>query len=135
MKSRRVGLVVVTVLAFAFLAFLLKVGLSIPKEEIAKMKVAKSETELLAQALKSFKAERGYFPEPNSWFLILQEHSSANGVFSGFQVQGNAPYDPWGHEYDYTLSKDGKDFWVTSYGSDGKPGGKAESVDVVASSL
>ncbi|MFG0291683.1 MAG: type II secretion system major pseudopilin GspG [Phycisphaerales bacterium JB050] len=40
--------------------------------------------------------------------------------------------DPWGNEYilEYP-GRDGKDFSIISYGSDGQPGGEGEAADII----
>jgi general secretion pathway protein G len=46
------------------------------------------------------------------------------------------PKDPWGNPYQYvTPGTDGRDYDITSYGRDGKPGGEGPDADISTATI
>jgi len=46
------------------------------------------------------------------------------------------PKDPWGNVYQYASpGSDGRDYEITTYGRDGKPGGEGYDADISTATL
>jgi len=68
----------------------------------------------IAQALRMFNVDKGYYPSTEQGL----EHLAAEGYFE----DGKVPKDPWGNDYIYILN-DGQ-FEIISFGPDQKEGGE-----------
>ena len=82
-------------------------------------RVAKTEISNLKSALESYRLEVGSYPQQ---LAALHEQPSDLADPTKWLQLRKEPIkpDPWGHEYEYTLS--GTDFEIRSAGPDGKSG-------------
>lgn len=82
-------------------------------------RVAKTEISNLKSALESYRLEVGSYPQQLS--ALHEQPSDLADPTKWLQLRKEPiKPDPWGHEYEYTLS--GTDFEIRSAGPDGKSG-------------
>jgi len=63
-------------------------------------------------------------PIPKKW--------KEGGYIEGREV----PKDPWGNPYYYVSpGPEGRDYVITSYGSDGEPGGTGKNADITSADI
>lgn len=108
-------IVVITILSLLMAA----VGVAvIPRLEEAKVDRAKMDIANIGNALKTYYAKKGNYPDTGSGLKALVD---AN-------ILEKMPVDPWDHEYQY-LNEGGKPV-VKSYGKDGQEGGAEYDADL-----
>lgn len=108
-------IVVITILSLLMAA----VGVAvIPRLEEAKVDRAKMDIGNIGNALKTYYAKKGNYPDTGSGLKALVDA----------QILEKMPVDPWDHEYVY-LNEGGKPV-VMSYGKDGAPGGSDYDADL-----
>ncbi|NWF97492.1 MAG: type II secretion system major pseudopilin GspG [Nitrospirae bacterium] len=131
MKNRKgftlVELIVVMVIlgmlaALVFPKFISKVGKG-------KVSAAKTQIELLGQALDQFRMETGRYPTTQEGLNALQVNPGVNG-WDGPYLKKGIPNDPWGRPYHYESPGQHGDYDLYSYGADGNPGGEGENQDI-----
>jgi general secretion pathway protein G len=87
----------------------------------SKIDAAKTEVKGIEMAAKAFYLEMGDYP--GSLEALLQPMQTRDGRMLGGAWLEKAPYDPWGHPYQYAYpSQNGQakpDIWAT--GPDGQP--------------
>jgi general secretion pathway protein G len=108
-------IVVITILSLLMAA----VGVAvIPRLEEAKVDRAKLDIANILNALKTYYAKKGNYPDTGAGLKALVDT----------QILEKQPVDPWDHEYVYMLES-GKPV-VISYGKDGSPGGSESDADI-----
>lgn len=113
-------IVVITILSLLMAA----VGVAvIPQLEDAKVKRAGLDIANIQQALKTYYAKKGNYPDTGAGLRALVDA----------QILEKAPVDPWDHEYVYVLEA-GKPVLI-SYGKDGAPGGTEADADISSKDL
>ncbi len=108
--------------ALVFPKFISKVGKG-------KVSAAKTQIELLGQALDQFRMETGRYPTTQEGLNALQVNPGVNG-WDGPYLKKGIPNDPWGRPYHYESPGQHGDYDLYSYGADGNPGGEGENQDV-----
>ncbi|HMK48710.1 MAG TPA: type II secretion system major pseudopilin GspG [Thermodesulfovibrionales bacterium] len=95
-----------------------------------KTSAAKTQVELLGQALDQFKLETGRYPTTQEGFTALVTNPGVNG-WDGPYLKKGIPNDPWGRPYHYeSPGQHNNDYDISSYGADGSPGGEGENKDI-----
>jgi general secretion pathway protein G len=108
-------IVVITILSLLMAA----VGVAvIPRLEEAKVDRAKMDIANIMNALKTYYAKKGNYPDTGSGLKALVDTN----------ILEKMPVDPWDHEYQY-LNEGGKPV-VKSYGKDGQEGGSEYDADL-----
>ncbi len=108
-------IVVITILSLLMAA----VGIAvIPQLDQAKVDRARMDIANIQNALKTFYAKKGNYPDTGAGLKALVDA----------QILEKMPVDPWDHEYVYVLES-GKPV-VISYGKDGTPGGADTDADI-----
>ncbi len=108
--------------ALVFPKFISKVGKG-------KVSAAKTQIELLGQALDQFRMETGRYPTTQEGLNALQVNPGVNG-WDGPYLKKGIPNDPWGRPYHYESPGQHGDYDLYSYGADGNPGGEGENQDI-----
>jgi len=92
----------------------------------AKIEEAKSQLVQLAQAVQTFRIERGRYPTNDEGLRVLAEPTSLHpdGILSPI------PKDPWFNDYGYVCPGRNRAFEVFTLGADGTPGGEGENGDL-----
>lgn len=107
-------IVVITILSLLMAA----VGIAvIPQLDQAKVDRARMDIGNIGNALKTYYAKKGKYPETGSLKPLVDA-----------QILEKPPVDPWDHEYVY-LNEGGKPV-IISYGKDGAPGGADSDADI-----
>ncbi|MFT3737032.1 MAG: type II secretion system major pseudopilin GspG [Rhodocyclaceae bacterium] len=93
--------------------------------------VAKAQIESFSKAVDLFRTDVGRFPTTAEGFNALLERPAGATKWNGPYLQKAVPPDPWGKTYTYKApGTKGRDYDITSYGSDGQPGGTDTAADV-----
>ena len=95
----------------------------------ANQKAAKTQIEMLGQALDAFRLDVGRYPSTTEGLNALVTNPGVEG-WNGPYLKKGLPNDPWKRPYQYQSPGDHGDYDIISYGSDGAPGGEGESKDV-----
>ncbi|MBX3117536.1 MAG: type II secretion system major pseudopilin GspG [Fimbriimonadaceae bacterium] len=117
----------VVILILAILAAMI-VPRIINKAGDAKRAKAASDIAALRTALTNFKLDTGTYPTTEEGLLALEQDPGNVNNWKGPYTEKAIPPDPWFNEYIYT--SDGETITLTSYGSDGQPGGEGEAADI-----
>ncbi|MBE0427982.1 MAG: type II secretion system major pseudopilin GspG [Nitrospirae bacterium] len=103
----------------------------IPKVGKGKQAAARTQIELLGQALDQFRLDTGRYPTTQEGLEALVADPGAPG-WDGPYLRKALPKDPWGHPFHYESPGNHGDFDVISYGVDGVPGGEGEARDITS---
>jgi general secretion pathway protein G len=95
----------------------------------AKQTSAKTQIELLGQALDQFRLDTGRYPSTSEGLAVLITRSGTEG-WDGPYLKKAVPNDPWKRPYIYRSPGTNSDYDIVSYGLDGMEGGEKESRDI-----
>lgn len=95
----------------------------------ANVGAAKTQVQMLVQALDSYRLDVGSYPESDVGLQALVENPDDNEKWGGPYIK-NVPKDPWGNEYVYVSPGEHGDFDLYSMGSDGQVGGTGDAADI-----
>lgn len=85
---------------------------------------AKSECKALYDAVGMYMLDHGYYPNR---LCELMHNLKGHKYLSGYL---DVPRDPWGNDYVYEMiDAEAGEYRITSYGSDGQPGGTDDARD------
>jgi general secretion pathway protein G len=101
----------------------------IPKVGKGKQSAAKTQIELLGQALDQFRLDVGRYPTTSEGMNALTTDPGVPG-WDGPYLKRGLPNDPWGRPYHYESPGSHGDYDLLSYGVDGAPGGEGENKDL-----
>ena len=96
-----------------------------------KQSAAKTQIELLGQALDSYRLDTGHYPSTSEGLNALVTSTGATG-WDGPYLKKALPNDPWGKPYQYQSPGTHGEYDIISYGADGAPGGEGENKDVAS---
>jgi general secretion pathway protein G len=110
----------------------------IDKVDVAKVKRAQSDIRAIQTALDLYRLDNFKYPttEQGLQALVKQpvDPTITNYAPSGYLK--SLPKDPWGNVYIYASpGSDGRDYEITTYGRDGKPGGEGYDADISTATL
>ena len=94
-----------------------------------KQSAAKTQIEMLGQALDSYRLDVGHYPNTSEGLNALVTNPGGEG-WDGPYLKKALPNDPWGKPYQYQCPGTHGDYDLFSYGADGAPGGEGENKDV-----
>ncbi|MBR7121815.1 MAG: type II secretion system major pseudopilin GspG [Lentisphaeria bacterium] len=95
----------------------------------ANIGAAKSQVQLLADAVQGYRTDNNSYPSEDSGLDALVENVEDLESWNGPYIEGSLPKDPWGNDYLYRLDEDGR-FEIICLGADGEEGGEGESADI-----
>lgn len=106
----------------------------------AKRTAAKVQIRNLEAALQLYKLDNGVYPSTEQGLRALVEKPSTGVVPKKWKLGGyiqKLPEDPWGNPYKYLspIPTQKADYEITSYGTDGEPGGEGINADIVSWNL
>ena len=100
----------------------------------AKQRTAHLQITNLAAAVDLFRIDVGRTPTNVEGLDALVHAPSDSAQWLGPYLARDAlPTDPWGRPYVYAASEGSDHFVITSYGSDGQPGGGGAAKDIIVS--
>jgi general secretion pathway protein G len=91
---------------------------------------ARAQIEQLGKALDTYRLDVGVYPTSEQGLQALITKPDGVDRWQGPYLQKQVPADPWGRAYRYTAPGAHSDYDLSSYGSDGQPGGTGEAADV-----
>ncbi len=117
-------------------------ALVVPKilENVDKARVTRAASDIRAieTALDLYRLDNFKYPTTEQGLEALVKQPadpSLTNYRSGGYLKA-VPKDPWGNLYQYASpGADGREYDITSYGRDGKPGGEGYDADISSSSL
>ena len=96
-----------------------------------KQSAAKTQIEMLGQALDSYRLDTGKYPSTSEGLNALVTNNGVQG-WDGSYLKKGLPNDPWGRPYQYQSPGTHAEYDLFSYGADGVPGGESENKDVAS---
>jgi general secretion pathway protein G len=116
-------------------------GLIVPRimgrPEEARRTKAQIQMESIETSLHLYKLDNGAYPTTEQGLQALVEAPTVGQLpkawrEGGYLAKGRVPKDPWGNDYVYLSPgvHDEDGFDITSYGSDGEPGGEGKDKDI-----
>lgn len=101
----------------------------------AQVTAAKSQIEMLAAALDSYRLDMGRYPTTAEGLAVLWTPlpDGSRGDWRGPYLRKSVPMDPWGNAFVYTSPSVTMlgGFDLVSYGADGASGGTGVDADIV----
>jgi len=94
-----------------------------------KQSAARTQIEMLGQALDSYRLDTGKYPTTSEGLNALATNPGAQG-WSGPYLKKAVPNDPWQKPYQYQSPGSHGDYDLFTYGADGAAGGEGENKDV-----
>lgn len=94
-----------------------------------KQSAARTQIEMLGQALDSYRLDVGRYPTTSEGLNALVTNPGAQG-WDGSYLKKAIPNDPWQKPYQYQSPGSHGDYDLFSYGADGAAGGEGENKDV-----
>jgi len=98
----------------------------------SRQAAARVQIELLGAALDQFKLDVGRYPSSQEGLQSLQQSPGNAPGWEGPYLKKDVPKDPWGNPYQYRSPGEHGEYDLSSYGSDGQPGGDGEATDVTS---
>lgn len=99
----------------------------------AKIAKAKSDIATMSSLLQQYRMDNDHFPTTEEGLNALRVRPSDAPNWKGPYTTKDIPLDPWGNPYVYQApGPNGEDFLITSYGSDGAPGGTGDAADITS---
>ncbi len=98
----------------------------------SKQAATRVQIELLGSALDQFKLDTGRYPTSQEGLQALQVNPGNLAGWEGPYLKKDVPADPWGQPYQYKSPGEHGDYDLSSYGSDGSPGGEGEASDIMS---
>ncbi len=92
--------------------------------------IARAQIEQLGKALDTYRIDVGSYPTTEQGLQALVTKPDGVDRWQGPYLAKQVPGDPWGRAYRYKAPGDHNDYDLSSYGSDGQPGGTGEAQDV-----
>lgn len=94
-----------------------------------KQSAARTQIEMLGQALDSYRLDVGRYPTTSEGLNALVANPGSQG-WDGSYLKKGVPNDPWQKPYQYQSPGAHGDYDLFSYGADGAAGGEGENKDV-----
>jgi general secretion pathway protein G len=117
-------------------------ALVVPKilENVDKARVTRAQSDIRAiqTALDLYRLDNFKYPTTEQGLQALVKQPS-DPTITNYRSGGylpSMPKDPWNNPYQYVSpGADGRDYEITTYGRDGKPGGDGYDADISTSTL
>lgn len=99
----------------------------------AKRTAAKVQIRNIEGGLQLYKLDNGIYPTTEQGLKALVEKPTTGVIPKKWKPEGylaKVPDDPWGNPYKYVSPTPKGDYEVTSFGTDGEPGGEGKNADI-----
>lgn len=96
----------------------------------SEVKTARAQIDALEKALDQYRLDVGRYPATEQGLAALTERPQDEAKWAGPYLKKAAPLDPWGKPYVYQQPGTHDEYDLSSYGTDGQPGGTGESADI-----
>ena len=105
----------------------------IRQAEVAKVKAARAQVELLGTALDTFRLDVGRYPTSQEGLAALRQRPFGTDRWDGPYLKKEVPKDPWDRPYYYrSPGEAGRPYDLYSLGADGTPGGEGDGRDITS---
>ena len=98
----------------------------------SEIKTAMAQMNALGKALDQYRLDTGHYPTTEQGLVALVTHPANEPRWDGPYLKKDVPPDPWGHAYVYKQPGDHAEYDLSSYGTDGEPGGTGQAADIVS---
>jgi general secretion pathway protein G len=134
--GRRRGFTLIEMLVVILILSILA-ALIIPRlfSHVSDAKIAKAKADIatLSGLLAQYRLDNDKFPTTEEGLGALTTQPSEAPHWKGPYATKAISLDPWGNPYVYqSPGPNGQDFLITSYGSDGAPGGTGDASDITS---
>jgi general secretion pathway protein G len=138
-STRRIrGFTLIELIVVVFIIGLLAalvVPRMIHRTDEAKVTAARIQIRNFETALRSFRADNGFYPSTEQGLHALVEPPDTGRIpehyrRGGYTGKREVPLDPWGNEFVYMSPATAGDYEIICYGADGLPGGKGIDADI-----
>ncbi|HEY5264674.1 MAG TPA: type II secretion system major pseudopilin GspG [Steroidobacteraceae bacterium] len=141
MRNRQLGFTLIEIMVVVVILAVLG-ALVVPKvlENVDKARVSRAQSDIRAieTALDLYRLDNFKYPTTEQGLAALVKQPvdpSITNYRSGGYLP-TLPKDPWNKPYQYASpGADGRDYDITTYGRDGKPGGEGYDADISTSTL
>lgn len=96
----------------------------------SEIKTAKAQIDALEKALDTYRIDVGHYPSTEQGLSALFHAPANEAKWQGPYLKKTPPPDPWGNPYLYKYPGEHSDVDISTYGSDGRTGGKKEAQDI-----
>jgi len=135
-KSRDAGFTLIEMMVVMVIIGLLMALVGprfIRQAEVAKVKAARAQIELLGTALDTFRLDVGRYPSSQEGLAALRQRPFGTDRWDGPYLKKDVPKDPWDRPYYYrSPGEGGRPYDLYSLGADGTPGGDGDSRDITS---
>jgi len=141
MRSRQRGFTLIEIMVVVVILAVLG-ALVVPKilENVDKARVTRAASDIRAieTALDLYRLDNFKYPTTEQGLQALVKQP-ADPSITNYRSEGYLPAlpkDPWNNPYQYVSpGPDGRQYEITTYGKDGKPGGEGYDADISSSTL
>jgi len=141
MRNRQSGFTLIEIMVVVVILAVLG-ALVVPKilENVDKARVTRAQSDIRAiqTALDLYRLDNFKYPTTEQGLQALVKQP-ADPTITNYRSGGylpSLPKDPWNNVYQYqNPGADGRDYEVTTFGRDGKPGGEGYDADISTSTL
>lgn len=141
MRNRQRGFTLIEIMVVVVILAVLG-ALVVPKilSNVDKARITRAQADIRAiqTALDLYRLDNFKYPTTEQGLAALV-HQPADATITNYRVEGylpSLPKDPWNNVYQYqSPGPDGRDYDITTYGRDGKPGGEGYDADISSSQL
>jgi general secretion pathway protein G len=141
MPNRQRGFTLIEIMVVVVILAVLG-ALVVPKilENVDKARVTRAQSDIRAiqTALDLYRLDNFKYPttEQGLQALVKQPADPTITNYRSGGYLGSLPKDPWNNIYQYVSpGPDGRDYEITSFGRDGKPGGDGYDADISTATL
>jgi len=135
-RARQTGFTLIEIMVVVVILGILAAMVAptiLSRPDQAKVTVAQSDIESIAQALELYRLDNGFYPTTDQGLQALVEKPSYAPEPKQWNPEGylkKAPLDPWGNPYLYLHPGNKGTYDLYSLAGDGKEGGEALSADI-----
>jgi general secretion pathway protein G len=141
MRNRQSGFTLIEIMVVVVILAVLG-ALVVPKilENVDKARVTRAASDIRAiqTALDLYRLDNFKYPTSEQGLQALVKQP-ADPTITNYRSEGylpSLPKDPWGSPYNYVSpGPDGRQYEITTYGKDGKPGGEGYDADISSTTL
>jgi general secretion pathway protein G len=141
MRNRQRGFTLIEIMVVVVILAVLG-ALVVPKilGNVDKARITRAQADIRAiqTALDLYRLDNFKYPTTEQGLAALV-HQPADATITNYRAEGylpSLPKDPWNNLYQYqSPGPDGRDYEITTFGRDGKPGGEGYDADISSSQL
>jgi general secretion pathway protein G len=141
MRARQHGFTLIEIMVVVVILAVLG-ALVVPQvlDKVDKARVTRAQADIraISTALDLYRLDNFKYPTSEQGLQALVKQP-ADPSITNYPAGGylkSLPIDPWNNPYQYVSpGPDGRDYEITTYGRDGKPGGDGYDADISSSTL